>query len=66
MNLKESISYLGWYDLIFLVPMFFLFAYLPTSNVWSILINLIIVIFFSIGLATITHIIIDSVRKKRR
>ena len=64
MNLKESISHLGWYDLIFLVPMFFLFAYLPMSNVLSILINVIIVIFFSIGLATITHIIIDSVRKK--
>lgn len=64
MNLKESISYLGWYDLIFLVPMFFLFEYLPTNNVWSILINVIIVIFFSIGLATITHMIKDSVRKK--
>ncbi|MCY1585302.1 DUF6007 family protein [Staphylococcus pettenkoferi] len=64
MNLKESISYLGWYDLIFLVPMFFLFEYLPTNNIWSILINLVIVIFFSLGLATITHIIIDSVRNK--
>lgn len=63
-NLKESISYLGWYDLIFLVPMFFLFAYLPTYNVWSILLNVIIVIFFSIGLATITHIVIGLMRKK--
>ncbi|MBX8994167.1 MULTISPECIES: DUF6007 family protein [Staphylococcus] len=64
MNLKYSLTYLGWYDLIFLVPMFFLFAYLPTYNVWSILLNVIIVIFFSIGLATITHIVIGLVGKK--
>ena len=64
MNLKYSLTYLGWYDLIFLVPMFFLFAYLQTYNVWSILLNVIIVIFFSIGLATITHIVIGLVGKK--
>ncbi|CAM3123023.1 DUF6007 family protein [Staphylococcus argensis] len=66
MNLKDSLTYLGWYDLIFLVPMLLLFAYLPTYNVWSILLNVIIVICYSLGLAMITHVVVDSVRKKRR
>ncbi|MGJ5719017.1 DUF6007 family protein [Staphylococcus equorum] len=46
-NLKESLNGMGWLDLIFLVPMFLLFSNLPAPNLVSILLNIIIVIFFS-------------------
>ncbi len=54
---------MGWLDLIFIIPMFLLFSYLPTYNFWSILLNVIIVIFFSFGLAMVFHIIVDSIKR---
>ncbi|ARJ30843.1 DUF6007 family protein [Staphylococcus lugdunensis] len=54
-NLKISLLYLGWWDLLFTIPMFLLFIYLPTYNFISILLNIIIVFFFSMGLILTTH-----------
>ncbi|MEJ7174874.1 DUF6007 family protein [Staphylococcus caprae] len=56
-NLKESLTMLGWWDLLFIIPMFLLFEYLPTYNFISILLNVIIIIFFSIGLILTTHML---------
>lgn len=64
-NLKESLNGMGWLDLIFLVPMFLLFSYLPAPNLVSILLNIIIVIFFSFGLAFSTHLIWNYIKKDR-
>ncbi|HGX1240441.1 TPA: DUF6007 family protein, partial [Staphylococcus aureus] len=49
-DLKQSLIGLGWYDLFFTVPMFLLFVYLPNYNFITIFINIVIIIFFSIGL----------------
>ncbi|WP_241962774.1 DUF6007 family protein, partial [Staphylococcus shinii] len=48
-NLKESLNGLGWLDLIFLIPLFFLYTYLPAYNLISVLLNVIIIILVSIG-----------------
>ncbi|WP_072511735.1 DUF6007 family protein [Staphylococcus aureus] len=60
-DLKESLKSLGWWDLFFAIPMFLLFAYLPNYNFITIFLNIVIIIFFSIGLILTTHIIIEVV-----
>ncbi|WP_371414006.1 DUF6007 family protein [Virgibacillus sp. Bac332] len=45
--------------------MFMLFSYLPSYNVWSVLLNIVIVIFFAFGLAMAFHIIVGSIKKKK-
>ncbi|OEH53156.1 hypothetical protein AQ616_17910 [Oceanobacillus sp. E9] len=62
-DIKSIFKRMGWLDLIFIIPMFLLFSYLPTYNFWSILLNVIIVIFFSFGLAMVFHIIVDSIKR---
>lgn len=59
-DLKHSLKSLGWWDLFFAIPMFLLFAYLPNYNFITIFLNIVIIIFFSIGLILTTHIIIDK------
>ncbi|PTJ50271.1 hypothetical protein BU019_11095 [Staphylococcus simulans] len=54
-NLKKSLLSLGWWDLLFTIPMFLLFIYLPTYNFLSIVLNIIIVFFFSMALVLTTH-----------
>ncbi|HCY8318453.1 TPA: hypothetical protein O1956_001259 [Staphylococcus aureus] len=65
-DLKQSLKDLGWYDLFFIVPMFLLFVYLPNYNFITIFINIVIIIFFSIGLTLTTHIIIDNIKNNSK
>jgi len=63
-DLKSTLNKVGWLDLIFIIPMSLLFSYLPFYNFWSILINAIIVIFFTFGLGIAFHVVIDSIKKR--
>lgn len=65
-DLKESLKGLSWYDLFFAVPMFLLFVYLPNYNFITIFLNIVIIIFFSIGLILTTHIIIDKIKSNSK
>ncbi|CRI17384.1 TPA: DUF6007 family protein [Staphylococcus aureus] len=65
-DLKESLKSLGWWDLFFAIPMFLLFAYLPNYNFITIFLNIVIIIFFSIGLILTTHIIIDKIKSNSK
>ncbi|HDE6521992.1 TPA: DUF6007 family protein [Staphylococcus aureus] len=65
-DLKQSLKGLGWYDLFFTVPMFLLFVYLQNYNFITIFINIVIIIFFSIGLILTTHIIIDKIKSNSK
>ncbi|WP_454312144.1 DUF6007 family protein [Staphylococcus hominis] len=56
-KLKNSLLYLAWWDVFFIIPMFLLFIYLPTYNLVSVLLNIVIVFFFSMGLILTTHIL---------
>lgn len=63
-NLKESINGLGWLDLIFLIPLFFLYTYLPAYNFISILLNVLIIILVCIGLTSISLSIRNFIKNK--
>ncbi|GAA0441821.1 DUF6007 family protein [Lentibacillus halophilus] len=63
-NLKGIFDKMEILDLIFIIPMFLLFSYLPSYNIWSILFNVIIAIFFAFGLAMTFHTLFDFVNKK--
>ncbi|HDJ4577335.1 TPA: hypothetical protein RTW35_001500 [Staphylococcus aureus] len=65
-DLRHSLKGLGWYDLFFTVAMFLLFVYLPNYNFITIFINIVIIIFFSIGLILTTHIIIDKIKSNTK
>lgn len=65
-DLRHSLKGLGWYDLFFTVPMFLLFVYLLNYNFITIFINIVIIIFFSIGLILTTHIIIDKIKSNTK
>ncbi|HEA6820266.1 TPA: hypothetical protein RXI50_001190 [Staphylococcus aureus] len=65
-GLKHSLKSLGWWDLFFAIPMFLLFAYLPNYNFITIFLNIVIIIFFSIGLILTTHIIIDKIKNNTK
>ncbi|MDU7271263.1 MAG: DUF6007 family protein [Staphylococcus lugdunensis] len=49
----------------FLIPMFLLLSYLPIYNVFSIILNVIIVFFFAMGLILTTHILWDYFKSRR-
>lgn len=63
-NLNGVFDKMGILDLIFIIPMFLLFSYLPMYNFWSILLNVIVVIFFAFGLAMAIHIIFSLVKNR--
>lgn len=63
-NLKEAINGLGWLDLIFLIPLFFLYTYLPTYNFLSILLNVLIIILVAMGIAFLSLSIKKSIKNK--
>lgn len=65
-DLKHSLKSLGWWYLFFAIPMFLLFAYLPNYNFITIFLNIVIIIFFSIGLILTTHIIIDKIKNNSK
>lgn len=64
-DLKQSLKGLGWYD-------FFYSTYVSTIrvsanyNFITIFINIVIIIFFSIGLILTTHIIIDKIKSNSK
>lgn len=62
-KLKNALMYLAWWDLLFIIPMSFLFVYLPAYNFISTLLNVAIVFFFSIGLILTTHILWNYFKK---
>ncbi|HDJ3362173.1 TPA: hypothetical protein PP968_000346 [Staphylococcus aureus] len=64
-DLKQSLKGLGCMTF-FIVPMFLLFVYLPNYNFITIFINIVIIIFFSIGLILTTHIIIDKIKSNSK
>ncbi|GAA0433038.1 hypothetical protein GCM10008934_23140 [Virgibacillus salarius] len=45
-HLNSDFNRIGLLDLIFIVPMFMLFSYLPSYNVWSVLLNIVIFYIF--------------------
>lgn len=61
-SLEVVYKKLGLLDLIFIVPMFLLFSYLPDYSPWNVLLNVVIVLFFSFGLAMAFHIVFDLVK----
>lgn len=61
----QALDRLSLYDFLYVLPMFFLFSYLPANGLPSILINLLIIILVGFGLAYVTNTII-YVRKKRK
>ncbi|MDQ0159458.1 DUF6007 family protein [Alkalibacillus salilacus] len=63
-HLTNVFNRIGILDLIFLIPMLFLFAYLPDDHVWSVFVNLVIVVFFSFGLAMAFHATMDYFKKR--
>lgn len=64
-DLKEALNALGWLDFIFLIPMFLLYSYLPIYNFASILLNIVIVILCSFGLALLAHLLWNYLKEKR-
>lgn len=62
-KLKNALMYLAWWDLLFIIPMLLLFVYLPAYNFISVLLNVVIVIFFSMGLILTTHILWNYFQK---
>ncbi|MEN2466864.1 DUF6007 family protein [Ornithinibacillus sp. JPR2-1] len=64
-DLKHVFNRMGLLDLVFLIPMALLFAYLPSTSFVGIVLNVVIVVFFSFGLAMAFHMVVDS-RKKRK
>ncbi|MCJ1657009.1 DUF6007 family protein [Staphylococcus sp. NRL 16/872] len=64
-NLKTALNFLAWWDIIFVVPMFLLFSYLPTYNIFSIVLNVLIILFTSIGLILTVHSIIAIFKRGR-
>nr|WP_093338110.1 DUF6007 family protein [Salibacterium halotolerans] len=63
-DLKTEFQRMGWLDLIFVIPMFLLFSYLPVYNVWSIVLNVMIISFSSFGFVMIFQMIIASVKNQ--
>ncbi|MCM3337009.1 MULTISPECIES: DUF6007 family protein [Bacillales] len=61
-NLKQALNSLGWLDLMFLIPLFFLYTYLPTYNFISILLNVLIIILVSIGLSSLSFSIKNFIK----
>ncbi|PTI46004.1 hypothetical protein BU120_02895 [Staphylococcus xylosus] len=61
-DLKEAMNGLGWLDLIFLIPLSFLYIYLSTYNFISILLNVLIIILVSIGLSSLSFSIKNLIK----
>lgn len=64
-DLKEAMNGLGWLDLIFLIPLSFLYIYLPTYNFISILLNVLIIILVSIGLSSLSFSIKNLIKNNK-
>lgn len=64
-NLKDAMKGLDWLDLIFLIPLFFLYIYLPIYNFISILLNVLIIILVSIGLSSLSFSIKNFMKNNK-
>lgn len=61
-DLKEAMNGFGWLDLIFLIPLFLLYIYLPTYNFISIFLNVLIIILVSIGVSSLSFSIKNFIK----
>lgn len=64
-DLKEAMNGFGWLDLIFLIPLFLLYIYLPTYNFISIFLNVLIIILVSIGLSSLSLSIKNFIKNNK-
>ena len=65
-TLENTFAQINAYDLIFLLPMAWLFSYLPVHGLWSIVVNLFIIIFVGIGLFYVTHTLVEEAKKRKK
>ena len=64
-DLKESLKSLGWWDLF--CDTYVSAIRIPSNyNFITIFLNIVIIIFFSIGLILTTHIIIDKIKSNSK
>ncbi|WP_436865831.1 DUF6007 family protein [Staphylococcus pseudoxylosus] len=64
-DLKEAMNGFGWLHLIFLIPLFLLYIYLPTYNFISIFLNVLIIILVSIGLSSLSFSIKNFIKNNK-
>lgn len=64
-NLDEALTSIGILDLIFVVPFFVLFSYLPSEHGWQWIVNIIIVILCALGAAYLFHTLKAQFKSKR-
>ncbi|PTI81864.1 hypothetical protein BU098_08810 [Staphylococcus xylosus] len=64
-DLKEAMNGFGWLDLIFLIPLFLLYIYLPTYNFISIFLNVLIIILVSIELYSLSFSIKNFIKNNK-
>ncbi|MDW8799258.1 DUF6007 family protein [Staphylococcus pseudoxylosus] len=64
-DLKEAMNGLGWLDLVFLIPLFFLDIYLPTYNFISILLNVLINYFSIYSLSSLSFSIKNLIKAQK-
>ncbi|SUK12768.1 Uncharacterised protein [Staphylococcus agnetis] len=57
---------LGWLDLIFFIPSLFIISVLPSDTIWDIILSLIIIIFFSIGVAVTFHWLYQRFKNRKK
>lgn len=65
-TLEHTFAQINTYDLIFLLPMAWLFSYLPVNGLGSIVVNLFIIIFVGIGLFHVTHTLVEAGKRRKR
>ncbi|WP_234021540.1 DUF6007 family protein [Staphylococcus agnetis] len=65
-DFDKTMVELGWLDLIFLVPSMFIFSVLPSDTIWDIILSLIIIIFFSIGVAVTFHWLYERFKNRKK
>ncbi|WP_271341277.1 DUF6007 family protein [Bacillus changyiensis] len=63
-DLYNIFKHVSMMEIILFLPIGFLFVYLPVTNFFSMIINLMIVILCVIGLVTIYHIVKGRISRK--
>ncbi|MEJ7541724.1 DUF6007 family protein [Staphylococcus intermedius] len=64
-RLDEALTGIGILDLIFVIPFFVLFSYLPSEHWWQWFINIIIVVFCALGAAYLFNTIKNRFKSER-
>ncbi|OJT66765.1 DUF6007 family protein [Bacillus licheniformis] len=65
-GLYEVFKHMSIMELVFFIPVSFLFFYLPVNNIMSIILNLFIVILTGIGLATVYNFVRKQISQKKK